>query len=111
MVFGRHHHIFLARCLGKLCPSARRIGCRLEALGELLVFGDGNAFFLHGPLVPAQDAVKAPVNEHAEAGFVPPLHPASAIGFSQVGRSLGLILWCPGLAQCSSRVRSSRERD
>src|SRR2546430_11923997 len=31
------------------------------------------------PLVPAKHAVKPPMNEHAEARLVPPLHPAYAI--------------------------------
>src|SRR5205823_10417173 len=52
----------------------------LELLGQLLVFGDGNAFLLHSPLVVAVDAVKSPVNEHAKLGGVPPLLPPLAIG-------------------------------
>src|SRR5690349_23884304 len=76
-----HHHVFLAGLLRELGPSASGIRFWLKAFGKLLVFGDGNAFVFHHPFVSAENTVQAPVNEHAEAGFVPPLHAASARGF------------------------------
>jgi acetyl esterase/lipase len=71
---------FWPACLGEFGPIARGVGLGLEAFGELLVLGDGDAFVLHHPLVAPEHAVEAPVDEHAEAGFVPPLHAGFAVG-------------------------------
>ena len=60
-------------------PGARGVRLWIELFGELLIFSNRNAFFFHGPFVTAEDAVKAEVNEHTEARFVPPLQTACAI--------------------------------
>ena len=70
---------FMPACFAEFCPGARRVRFRIELLGQLLVFGDGNAFFLHGPFVAAQHAIQAEVNEHSEARLMPPFHAAVAI--------------------------------
>src|SRR6267154_5613347 len=92
VMLGSQHHIFLAGLFGKLGPGASGIWFGLESLGELLVIGDGNAFVLHDPFVTAEHAVQAPMNEHAEARFVPPLHAASAVGILRRGALLGVRL-------------------
>ncbi len=74
MVFGGHHHVFLAGLPGQPRPGTRGVGLRRKAVGEELVFRNGDAFLLHGPFMAAQDAVQSPVNEHAEPGVMPPLH-------------------------------------
>ena len=48
-------------------------------LRQLLVLRHGNALHLHGPLVLADDGIKAPVDKHPESRFVPPLHPPLAV--------------------------------
>src|SRR5712692_8795563 len=53
VMLGSHHHVFLPGLFGELGPSARGIGFWLEALGQLLVFGYGNAFVFHHPFVAA----------------------------------------------------------
>ena len=83
VMLGGHHHVFLAGLLGEFRPGPRGVRLRLESFGQLLVFGDRNRFVLHGPFVTPQSAVKAPVNEHAEARLVPPLHAALAIGVAR----------------------------
>ena len=79
VVFSRQHHVFLAGLLGEFCPGAGSIRFGLKLLGELFVFGNGNALLLHRPFVVAVNAVQTPVNEHAEPGRVPPLHAALAV--------------------------------
>ena len=74
MVFGRHHHISLARLPGQPRPIPRGIWLRIEMLCEQLVLRDRDAFDFHRPLMPADDAVQSPVDEHPKLGFVPPLH-------------------------------------
>ena len=85
VVLGGHHHVFLAGSLGQFGPIASGVRPGLEAFGELFVLGDGNAFVLHDPLVASQDAVQAPVDEHAETGFVPPFHAGLAVGVARGG--------------------------
>ncbi len=82
---------FWPAALGKLCPFARSVGLRREVLGEHLVLRDGDAFYLLGPLMLANDAVEAPMDEHAEFSLVPPVHALGAgCGLSCVGgRGLG----------------------
>src|SRR5208337_2590839 len=79
MVLGCHHHVLLACLLGQLGPSPRSIGLRLENLGQLLVLEDREPLHLHGPLMMTNHAVKAPVNKHAELGFMPPFHSALTV--------------------------------
>src|SRR5208337_2644904 len=99
MVLGGHHHVLLARLLGQLGPSPRRMGLRLENLGQLLVLEHRDPFHLHGPLMMTNDAVKAPVNEHAELGFMPPFHSARTICLDRGTFLLSLArLYC----RCSS---------
>ena len=62
----------------------------IELGGEGFVVGDGDGEVVHDPLadvggalaVPLAggDGVEAPVDEHAEAGFAPPLHAGVALG-------------------------------
>src|SRR2546428_1128392 len=80
-----HHHVLHAGAPGQLGPRARSIRYRLELRRQLFIFGDGNAFILHHPLVTPERAVEAPVNEHAELRFVPPFHAPLAI-FDRRGR-------------------------
>ena len=79
MVFGGHHHVFLARLFGQPRPGARGIRLGREALRQEFVFGNRDAFLFHGPFVASQFAVQSPVNEHAEARFVPPAHAPLAV--------------------------------
>src|SRR5713101_6413235 len=92
VMLGSQHHIFLAGLFGELGPGPRGIWFGLEALGELLIVGYGNAFVLHHPLVATEHAVQTPMDEHAEARFVPPLHAAGAVGILRRGILLGLRL-------------------
>src|SRR6267142_4079908 len=86
------HHIFLAGLFGELGPRAGGIRLWLEAFGELLIVGYGDGFVFHDPFVTAEHAVQTPMDEHAEARFVPPLHAASAVGILRRGALLGLRL-------------------
>src|SRR6266566_5098746 len=43
-------------------------------LCEQLVLRDRDTFDFHRPLMPADDTVQSPVDEHPKLGFVPPLH-------------------------------------
>ncbi|MCU1247398.1 MAG: hypothetical protein JWQ49_427 [Edaphobacter sp.] len=62
----------------------------VEVFGEGFVVGDGDGEVVHDPFadvggalaVPLAcgDGVEAPVDEHAEAGFAPPLHAGVALG-------------------------------
>lgn len=79
VMLGGHHHVLHAGRFGELGPRAGSMGLGVELLGQLLVLSNGNAFFFHGPLVASQLAVEAEVNEHAEAGCVPPLKAAVTI--------------------------------
>ncbi len=92
VMLGSHHHVFLPGLFGEPGPSTRGIWFRLEALGELLVFGYGNAFVFHHPFVAAEHAVQAPMDEHAKSRFVPPLHAASPVGVFRGGAFLCLRL-------------------
>jgi hypothetical protein len=60
--------------------------------------------------MPAENAVQAPVNEHAEARFVPPLHAANAVGILCFGRSLWLRRWDRRFSKCGRVTGSSSER-
>ena len=81
VMFGGHHHVAHAGFASDFGPFARRVRLRLELLGEGLVFGNRDAFVFHHPFVAGQKAIKAPMNEHAESGFMPPFHAPNAIGF------------------------------
>ena len=86
MVLGGHHHVFLPGDFSQLGPIASGIRLGLEELGLLLVFRHRNTFLFHRPFVTAEGAVQAPVDEHAEAGFMPPLHAGLASGIARGGR-------------------------
>ena len=64
----------------------------IELMRELLVLGNGNGFFFHFPFVASDNAIQTEVNEHSEAGCVPPLHTALAIG-ENFGSFLRRSLW------------------
>src|SRR5256884_4759409 len=81
MVLRGHDHVTHAGFPRKLGPIARRKRLRLELLGQGSVFRNRDAFILHDPFVPPENAVESPMNEHPETGLVPPLHPADAILF------------------------------
>ena len=83
---------FWPACLASFAQSRAAFGFGLKFLGELLVFGHRNAFVFHGPFVAPERAVQAPVDEHAEARFVPPLHAAFAIGVARGWGSAGRFL-------------------
>src|SRR5262249_41445139 len=55
-----------------------------------LVLGEGDALAVHGPLVPAQLRVEAPMDEHTEASLVPPAHAGRARG----GGLLNVLVEC-----------------
>ena len=74
-MLGGHHHVLLAGALGQPRPLARGVGLGLEVLGQQLILRQRNPFVLLRPLMLADHAVEAPVNEHAELGLVPPRHP------------------------------------
>ena len=80
VMLGGHHHVFLAGAFCQARPIARGVRFGIEALRQFLIFGGWNPFHLHHPFVTAQNAVQAPVNEHTELRFVPPLHAALAVG-------------------------------
>jgi hypothetical protein len=69
--------VFHSRAFGEPRPLARGVGFGFELFGKRFVFADRNAF--HHPFVAGERAVKTPVNEHAEPGFVPPSHAARAV--------------------------------
>ena len=79
VVFGGHDHVLHAGLFGEFGPGAGGADFGLEAAGESFVLGDGNALQFHHPLVPADNAVEAPVHKEAEFGLVPPLHAALTI--------------------------------
>ena len=56
---------------------------RVEPRRELLVLGDGDLLVVHHPFALAQDAVDAPVDEHAELGVLEPSH---GVGIGLLGR-------------------------
>ena len=86
VVFGGHHHVLLAGQFGELGPVAGGVGLGLEELSLLLVLSHRNALFLHRPFVAPEGTVQAPMDEHAEAGLVPPFHAGFAIGVAGGGR-------------------------
>ena len=89
-MLGGHHHVAHAGSARDLGPIAGGKGLGFELLCERSVFGNRYAFILHDPLMTAKHTVKPPVNEHAKAGFVPPLHAARTIGVGGGRRRLGL---------------------
>src|SRR5262249_38074939 len=47
---------------------------RFELLGERFILGNRNTLFIDRPFAPTQHTIEAPMNEHAEFCFPPPLH-------------------------------------
>ena len=76
----RHHHVLLPGTASQPRPIARGVRLGLELIRELFILADRDALILHHPLVATKHTVESPVNEHAELGLVPPLHPARAVG-------------------------------
>src|ERR1022692_1445326 len=70
VMLGGHHHVLLSGTFCKPGPLASRVGLGIELLREQLVLRNGNAFNLLGPLMLADNAVQAPMDEHAEFGLV-----------------------------------------
>src|ERR1700719_3167431 len=89
-MLGCHHHVSHPSLLGKPSPSACSVWLRIEDLCELLIFRNRNSFLLHRPFMTTQNAVQSKMDEHAEAGFVPPLH--AAIAIRDCGRARTLLL-------------------
>src|SRR5207249_3939507 len=81
MVLGGHHHVSHTCLLGQLGPCAGGIWFWIKALRERRIFGHRDPFVLHDPLVTAQHAIEAPMDEHAEFGLMPPFHAAGTICF------------------------------
>ena len=80
---------FMPAVFASFAQARAACGFGLNCFGQALILGNRNAFFFHGPFVPAEDAVQAEMNEHSEASFVPPLHPPITIFNS--GRSRAAI--------------------
>src|ERR1700751_2329313 len=76
VMLGGHHHITHAGLASQPRPSARHVRRRLKLLAQLLVLLKRDILISHGPSVAAQNAVEAPMNEHSELGFTPPLDAA-----------------------------------
>src|ERR1700675_2772155 len=110
-MLGGHHHVFLTRGFGQLGPCTSSVRLRLKALRQQLVFAHRDAFFLHDPFMAAQYAIQSPVNEHAEARFMPPLHATNAIGVLRVRSGLRLCRWRSGLSKRSVSPGGSTERE
>ena len=72
VVLGGEHHVLLAGPFGEFGPLPRNSGLRREALGQLLIFGDGDGLLLQHPFAAFQHAVEAPMDEHPELRVVPP---------------------------------------
>ena len=82
VVLGGHYHVAHAGFTGDFGPFAGGEWLGLELLGERSIFRNRNALVFHDPLVAADNAVESPVDEHAKASLVPPLHPALTVGFT-----------------------------
>ncbi|OPZ07697.1 MAG: hypothetical protein BWZ10_02779 [candidate division BRC1 bacterium ADurb.BinA364] len=84
MVLGGDDQIFHPRVFGHGHPFLGVELRGIESPGEFFVFGDGDFGALHDPLANAGNllvfpdargnGVEAPVDEHPEPGFAPPLH-------------------------------------
>jgi len=72
VVLGGHDHVLLAGTFGESCPLAGGSRFGLKMLREEFILRNGDAFGFHDPLLVADDAVKAPVDEHAELCLLPP---------------------------------------
>ena len=91
---------------GQPRPLASGVGLGREVLGKQLVLRDGNALDFLGPLMLADDAVEAPVDEHAELGLMPPGHARRAGG----GLHWPGLEWAEGLAGLVLRGKSMLRR-
>src|SRR5437762_20603 len=76
MLLGRHHHILLPGLLRQSGPVTRGVWLGIEMLRKQFVLRYGYALHFHRPLMSPDYAVESPMDEHAELGFMPPLHPA-----------------------------------
>ena len=75
VVLGGHDHVLHAGLSGEGGPLAGRARLGLPGVGQLLVLVEGDPLAVHHPFVPAELGVQPPMDEHAEAGFLPPLEP------------------------------------
>ena len=84
MMFRGNNDVFHAGFRGEIDPGLGIEKERVEHPGIGLVFLNGDLASMHDPLAsspygvsfvsPAQNGVDAPVDEHAEARFLPPSH-------------------------------------
>ena len=109
MVLGGHDHIAHAGFAGDLGPFPGRKWFGLELFGERGVFGNRNPLVLHDPLVAAHHTVESPMDEHAEASLMPPLHPALAVGVTG-GRGRGSLRWGRRLRETERRIHGKGSR-
>jgi len=72
MMLGGEDHVLLPCPLGKSRPLTRDTRTRPEMLRKDFILRNGNALGFHDPLLVADDAVEAPVDEHTELGLTPP---------------------------------------
>ncbi len=89
VVLGGDDDVLDSGFLGKANPFGRIVLDGIELLGQLLVLGHRDVRAVHDPLADAADGlalpragghgVQAPMDEHAEAGVAPPLHPGIAL--------------------------------
>ncbi len=80
MVLRGQYHVLLSGASGEASPLARGAGFRREVLRQNFILRNGNALGFHHPLLVANHAVEAPVDEHAELSFAPPREPPCAVG-------------------------------
>ena len=90
VVFGGDDDVLHAGGFGEGDDVVRAEAGGVELGGEGFVVGDGDGGVVHDPLADAGDllavpcaggdGVEAPVDEHAEAGFAPPLHAGVFLG-------------------------------
>src|SRR5580658_856479 len=78
VVLRGHHHILHSGGLRELCPGTGTIRSRMKVGCVSCVRPDRPRLILHYPLMTPDCAVNAEVDEHPEAGSVPPLRSLSA---------------------------------
>ena len=77
-----------ARGFRKRHPLRRVVLDGVELRRQLLIFGDGHTGVVHDPLALTEDAVDAPVDEHAELGVLKPAPRGEVLGGRLVWRRL-----------------------
>jgi hypothetical protein len=124
VVFGGDDDVLHAGGFGQGDDVVRAEASGVEVFREGFVVGDGDGEVVHDPLadvggalaVPLAggDGVEAPVDEHAEAGFAPPLHSGVALGrgFGVLDGGDGMVdRRCVGLGAFELRVAPGRGGD